>query len=141
LQQQILVVGSLAYDDVETPFERRKAVLGGAASYFALAARLYAPVRLCGVVGDDFVQSDLERLASRGIDMAGVERRPGRSFRWLGRYNYELNTAETINTDLGVFARPASATATPFSSRTSIRASSSALWSRCGHRASPRSTR
>ena len=104
MQQQILVVGSLAYDDVETPFERRKAVLGGAASYFALAARLYAPVRLCGVVGDDFVQSDLERLASRGIDMAGVERRPGRSFRWLGRYNYELNTAETINTDLGVFA-------------------------------------
>lgn len=100
---QILVVGSLAYDDVETPFERRREVLGGAASYFALAARLYAPVRLMGVVGDDFRESDLERLRAKGIDVSGVERAKGRSFRWLGRYNYDFGTAETINTDLGVF--------------------------------------
>lgn len=99
----ILVVGSLAYDDVQTPYERRRDVLGGAASYFSLAACLYAPVRLMGVVGDDFRESDLERLRKRGVDIAGVERAKGRSFRWLGRYDHDLVTAETINTDLGVF--------------------------------------
>src|SRR6266542_3272979 len=100
----ILVVGSLAYDDVQTPVERRTNVLGGAASYFAIAARLYAPVRLVGVIGDDFRAEDVERLRSRGVDLAGLERRRGGSFRWLGRYDYAMNTAETINTDLGVFA-------------------------------------
>jgi len=99
----ILVVGSLAYDDVQTPYERRRDVLGGAASYFSLAARLYAPVRLMGVVGDDFRESDLERLHKAGIDISGVERAKGRSFRWLGLYVHDLVTAETINTDLGVF--------------------------------------
>jgi len=100
----ILVVGSLAYDDVQTPAERRTDVLGGAASYFAMAARLYAPVRLVGVIGDDFRAEDVARLGSRGVDLAGLERRSGGSFRWLGRYDYAMNTAETINTDLGVFA-------------------------------------
>ncbi|HEV8471034.1 MAG TPA: PfkB family carbohydrate kinase [Candidatus Limnocylindria bacterium] len=99
----ILVVGSLAYDDVQTPYDRRRDVLGGAASYFSLAARLYAPVRLMGVVGDDFRESDLERLQKKGVDIGGVERAKGRSFRWLGRYDHDLVTAETINTDLGVF--------------------------------------
>ena len=99
----ILVVGSLAYDDVRTPYDSRTDVLGGAASYFALAARLYAPVRLMGVVGDDFRESDLDRLRAKGIDLDGVERAKGRSFRWLGRYDHDLATAETINTDLGVF--------------------------------------
>src|SRR5207247_2388364 len=61
------------------------------------------PVRLMGVVGDDFRASDLERLRAKGIDLAGVEHAKGRSFRWLGRYNHDLATAETINTDLGVF--------------------------------------
>src|SRR6266850_3845893 len=100
----ILVVGSLAYDDVQTPVERRTNVLGGAASYFAIAAGLYAPVRLVGVIGDDFREEDVQRLRHRGIDLAGLERRRGGSFRWLGRYDYAMNTAETINTDLGVFA-------------------------------------
>lgn len=100
----ILVVGSLAYDDVQTPVERRTDVLGGAASYFAMAARLYAPVRLVGVIGDDFRAEDVARLRSRGVDLAGLERRSGGSFRWLGRYDYAMNTAETINTELGVFA-------------------------------------
>jgi len=99
----ILVVGSLAYDDVDTPYDSRREVLGGAASYFSLAACLYAPVRLMGVVGDDFRASDLERLRAKGIDLAGVEHAKGKSFRWLGRYNHDLATAETINTDLGVF--------------------------------------
>jgi len=99
----ILVVGSLAYDDVQTPYDSRREVLGGAASYFSLAACLYAPVRLMGVVGDDFRASDLERLRTKGIDLAGVEHAKGKSFRWLGRYDHDLATAETINTDLGVF--------------------------------------
>jgi sugar/nucleoside kinase (ribokinase family) len=99
----ILVVGSLAYDDVHTPYDSRREVLGGAASYFSLAACLYAPVRLMGVVGDDFRAADLERLRTKGIDLAGVEHAKGKSFRWLGRYDHDLATAETINTDLGVF--------------------------------------
>jgi sugar/nucleoside kinase (ribokinase family) len=99
----ILVVGSLAYDEVHTPYDSRSEVLGGAASYFSLAACLYAPVRLMGVVGDDFRASDLERLRAKGIDLAGVEHAKGKSFRWLGRYNHDLATAETLNTDLGVF--------------------------------------
>ncbi|MGH2378921.1 MAG: PfkB family carbohydrate kinase, partial [Candidatus Limnocylindria bacterium] len=99
----ILVVGSLAYDEVQTPFERRRDVLGGAASYFSVAASLYSPVHVVGVVGDDFRQSDIERLGRRGIDTSGIERRAGRSFRWFGRYDYDMSTAETLNTDLGVF--------------------------------------
>ncbi|TMF80862.1 MAG: sugar kinase [Chloroflexi bacterium] len=99
----ILVVGSLAYDDVHTPYDSRREVLGGAASYFSLAACLYAPVRLMGVVGDDFRASDLDRLKAKGIDLAGVEHAKGKSFRWLGKYDHDLVTAETINTDLGVF--------------------------------------
>lgn len=99
----ILVVGSLAYDDVHTPYDSRREVLGGAASYFSLAACLYAPVRLMGVVGDDFRASDLDRLKAKGVDLAGVEHAKGKSFRWLGKYDHDLVTAETINTDLGVF--------------------------------------
>ena len=99
----ILVVGSLAYDDVHTPYDSRREVLGGAASYFSLAACLYAPVRLMGVVGDDFRASDLDRLKAKGFDLAGVEHAKGKSFRWLGKYDHDLVTAETINTDLGVF--------------------------------------
>ncbi len=99
----ILVVGSLAYDEVQTPFERRKDVLGGAASYFSVAASLYSKVHVVGVVGDDFREADIQRLAARGIDTTGIERRAGRSFRWFGRYDYDMSTAETLNTDLGVF--------------------------------------
>ncbi len=99
----ILVVGSLAYDDVRTPVDAREMVLGGAASYFAMAASRYAPVRLVGVVGDDFREADVVRLAARKVDLAGLERRKGRSFRWTGVYDFVNDTAETVNTDLGVF--------------------------------------
>ncbi|MBU6423293.1 MAG: sugar kinase [Chloroflexota bacterium] len=101
---EILVVGSVAYDDVQTPFDRRRDLLGGAASYFALAASRYAPVHVVAVVGEDFREGDIERLRAEGIDVAGIERRPGRSFRWHGRYDYDMSAAETLNTDLGVFA-------------------------------------
>ncbi|GAC1461369.1 MAG: PfkB family carbohydrate kinase [Candidatus Limnocylindrales bacterium] len=100
----ILVVGSLAYDDVHTAVELRSDVLGGAASYFAVAAARHAPVRLVGVIGEDFAASDVARIAAAGVDLHGLERRPGRSFRWLGRYDETFGAAETINTDLGVFA-------------------------------------
>lgn len=100
----ILVVGSLAYDDVQTPFDRRRDLLGGAASYFALAARLYSRVRLVGVVGDDFRTEDVARLGDHGVDTSGIERRAGRSFHWHGRYDYEMSAAKTLSTDLGVFA-------------------------------------
>ncbi len=100
----ILVVGSLAYDDVRTPEERRREVLGGAASYFSLAAASYAPVRLVGVVGDDFREEDIARFSERGIDLRGLERRAGRSFRWVGRYDDKFDSALTLKTDLGVFA-------------------------------------
>ena len=97
------MVGSVAYDDVQTPFDRRRDLLGGAASYFAVAASLYARVRLVGVVGDDFRAEDVERLRGRGVDVAALERRAGRSFHWSGRYDYDMSSAETLSTDLGVF--------------------------------------
>ncbi|MDE3112259.1 MAG: sugar kinase [Chloroflexota bacterium] len=100
----MLVVGSVAYDDVQTPFDRRRDVLGGAASYFALAASRYAPVHVVAVVGEDFRDTDIARLRGEGIDVAGIERRAGRSFRWHGRYDYDMSAAETLHTDLGVFA-------------------------------------
>ncbi len=98
------MVGSVAYDDVQTPFDRRRNVLGGAASYFALAASRYARVHVVGVVGEDFRDDDVERLRGKGVDVAGIERRGGSSFHWSGRYDYEMSAAETLHTDLGVFA-------------------------------------
>lgn len=98
----ILVVGSPAYDDVQTPVESRRDLLGGAATYFALAARLYGSVSIVGVVGDDFRDDDLALLRDKAIDVSGVGRARGRSFRWRGRYDEGLRTAETVNTEIGV---------------------------------------
>lgn len=100
----VLVVGSIGLDTLETPFGRAENVLGGSASYFALAASLYAPVRLVGVVGEDFPDEHVELLRRRGVDLAGLQRRPGRTFRWAGRYHYDLNTRDTLDTQLNVFA-------------------------------------
>jgi sugar/nucleoside kinase (ribokinase family) len=102
--REILVVGSVAYDDVQTPFDRRRDVLGGAASYFALAASRYAKVHVVAVVGEDFREADIDRLRGEGVDTSGIERRDGRSFHWSGRYDYEMSGAETLHTELGVFA-------------------------------------
>src|SRR5512145_83884 len=105
----LLVVGSVALDTLETPFGRRTDVLGGSASYFASCASFFLPTRVVAVVGEDFPVEHVEFLSSRGIDLAGLVRRPGRTFRWSGRYEFDLNTAHTLETQLNVFAdfRPA----------------------------------
>ncbi len=99
----LLVVGSIALDSVETPFGRRDDVLGGSATYFSTAASFFGPVRLVATVGDDFPQAHVDFLVARGVDVAGLERRAGRTFRWKGRYEFDLNTAHTLDTQLNVF--------------------------------------
>ncbi|MCD6350868.1 MAG: sugar kinase, partial [Armatimonadetes bacterium] len=101
----VLVVGSLALDTIETPFGRVEEAVGGAGTYAGLAALPLAPVRLVGAVGDDFPRQALEELRSRGADLAGVEViEGGKTFRWGGRYDFDMNTRETLFTELGVFA-------------------------------------
>jgi sugar/nucleoside kinase (ribokinase family) len=99
----ILVVGSVAYDTVETPFGKAEKVLGGSASFFAVAASFFAPVNLVAVVGDDFSDKALAAFRGRPIDLEGLERTPGKTFHWQGKYSYDLNARETISTDLNVF--------------------------------------
>jgi len=101
----LLVVGSVALDSVETPFGSREGSLGGSATYFAAAASLLAPVDVVGVVGDDFPLAQLDFLCSRGVRLDGLERVPGRTFRWKGRYGYDLNAVQTLDTQLNVFER------------------------------------
>ena len=100
----ILVVGSVALDEVETPFGGRKDALGGAAVYFGLAASYFTSVQLVGVVGEDFAQEHLDLLAARGMDLGGLVTAPGKTFRWGGRYGYDFNARDTLYTDLNVFA-------------------------------------
>ncbi|HYX91989.1 MAG TPA: PfkB family carbohydrate kinase [Myxococcaceae bacterium] len=99
----VLVVGSVALDSVETPFGRQEDVLGGSASYFSVAASFFAPVRLVAVVGEDFPERHLAFFRSRGVDLAGLARKEGRTFRWKGRYTHQLNEAQTLDTQLNVF--------------------------------------
>ncbi len=99
----ILVVGSVAYDTVETPFGRAEKVLGGSASFFAVAASFFTPVNLVAVVGDDFGPDPLAAFAGRAIDLEGLERTAGKTFHWQGKYSYDLNARETVCTDLNVF--------------------------------------
>ncbi len=100
----LLVVGSIALDSVETPFGSTADALGGSATFFGYAATFFHPVLAVGVIGDDFPNEELERMAERGIDLAGVERAAGRSFRWKGKYSFDLQDRETLDTQLGVFA-------------------------------------
>ena len=101
---QILVVGSVALDTVRTPFGEAREVLGGSATYFASSASYFAPVSVVAVVGEDFPMEELEFLKRRDVDLAGIDRRPGRTFRWRGEYGYDLNEARTLETQLNVFA-------------------------------------
>ncbi len=100
----VLVVGSVALDSVETPFGKTDEVLGGSANYFAASASHQTPVQLVGVVGSDYPMEKLEALKARGVDFAGLEHAEGESFRWRGRYRHDLNSAETLETRLGVFS-------------------------------------
>ncbi len=99
----ILVVGSVAYDTVETPFGRAERVLGGSASFFSVAASFFTAVNLVGVVGQDFGEQQLKAFAGRPIDLEGLERMEGKTFHWQGKYSWDLNSRDTICTDLNVF--------------------------------------
>lgn len=100
----VLVVGSVAYDGIETPRGKVDRVLGGAGSYIALAASHFTNVRLVAVVGDDFALEDEEVLRRRNIDLEGLERAPGKTFFWQGVYSQDMNERRTLVTDLNVFA-------------------------------------
>ena len=115
----LLVVGSIALDTVKTPVEEHADLLGGSASYAALSASFFTPVNLVGVVGDDFPESEFEFWKSHRIDTTGVQRVNGKTFRWSGKYAWDLNTRETRSVALNVFETffpelPANYRATPF---------------------------
>lgn len=99
----ILVVGSVAIDSVETPFGTGENVLGGSATYFATAASFFGDVNLVAVVGDDFPAEHIDFLRSRAIDLRGLKRESGKTFHWKGRYGFDLNEAQTLDTQLNVF--------------------------------------
>ncbi|MBX3464128.1 MAG: sugar kinase [Planctomycetes bacterium] len=99
----LLVVGSTAFDTVETPHGIATDCLGGSSTYFGLAARLFTPVRLVSVVGDDFPERHRAMLEQNGIDLAGLETRRGKTFRWHGRYAQDMNSRETLDVQLNTF--------------------------------------
>src|SRR6204780_1008638 len=99
----ITVVGSVAYDSIETPAGRRERCLGGAATYFSLAASYFTSVRVIAVVGEDFTAEHEAVLTSHGVDTQGLEHTAGKSFHWTGSYLKNLNEAQTLKTDLNVF--------------------------------------
>ena len=99
----VLIVGSIAIDTVKTPVEEHSELLGGSASYAALAASFFSPVRLVGIVGNDFPKSEFDFWRSRKIDTEGVQRVNGKTFRWSGEYSWDLNTRQTRSIDLNVF--------------------------------------
>lgn len=99
----ILVVGSIAFDSVKTPFGACEKALGGAANFFSMTASLFTKVQLVGVVGEDFPKEHLAYLQSRGVDITGVQQSLGKTFHWQGHYGYDLNEAQTLKTELNVF--------------------------------------
>lgn len=99
----LIVVGSIAFDSVETPTGRADNVLGGSATYFSYAASYFTPVRLVGVVGNDFPPAYRDILQERHVDMSGLVTATGKTFRWRGRYEKDMNTRETLEVDLNVF--------------------------------------
>ncbi len=100
----ILVVGSVAFDTLTTPSGQRSKILGGAATYFSLAASFFTPVRVLGVVGQDFLPEHEAVLTAKSIDTTGIEHAPGLSFHWTGSYTGDMSTATTLSTDLNVFS-------------------------------------
>lgn len=100
----LLIVGSVALDSIETPFGKVKEVLGGSATYSSVSASFFTDVRTIAVVGKDFPKEHLRFLESKGINTKGIEIKEGKTFRWQGRYDYDLNRAITIKTELNVFS-------------------------------------
>lgn len=100
----LLVVGSVAFDALESPYGKVERTVGGAATYFAVAASFFAPVSLVAIVGEDFTEKDAEIFRGRHIDTDGLERTAGKTFFWAGRYSENLNERVTLATDLNVFA-------------------------------------
>ncbi|MCY4602467.1 MAG: PfkB family carbohydrate kinase [Acidobacteria bacterium] len=101
--QPVLTVGSVAFDSIKTPAGEVSRVVGGAATYFSLAASYFTPVRLVAVVGDDFGPGHQSIFDGRPIDLSGLQRVPGETFRWRGEYHHDLNQRDTIYTELNVF--------------------------------------
>lgn len=99
----ILVVGSVAFDSITTPFGEAEEVLGGSACYFSTSASFFTDVSLVAVIGEDFPQEHIDFLCSRGVCVEGLQQVPGKTFRWKGRYEYDLNEAHTLDTQLNVF--------------------------------------
>ncbi|HQM35961.1 MAG TPA: PfkB family carbohydrate kinase [Candidatus Marinimicrobia bacterium] len=104
MKKSILVVGSVAFDDIETPVGKRFNALGGSAVYFSLAASQFSQVNLVGVAGEDYPKAAIDLLNRQGIDTTGLEIAPGPTFRWGGRYHQDLNNRDTLYTHLNVFA-------------------------------------
>ena len=100
----ILVVGSVAFDSVRTPFGEREEILGGSATFFSVSASYFTSVRVVAVVGDDFGPRERAVFTERGIDITGLQTVAGKTFRWKGEYGFDLNTAKTLDTQLNVFA-------------------------------------
>src|SRR6266568_4215824 len=99
----LLAVGSVAFDSIRTPYGAAENVLGGSATFFSVAASWFAPVKLVAVVGEDFDQEHLNVFQGRLIDITGLERVPGKTFRWRGEYTGDMNEARTLETQLNVF--------------------------------------
>ncbi|MFC1888376.1 PfkB family carbohydrate kinase [Thermodesulfobacteriota bacterium] len=99
----LLVVGSVALDSVETPFDSAKDILGGSATYFSVVASFFSSVRVVAVVGEDFPREHIDFLETRDIDLQGLQQVPGKTFRWSGRYRKNLNERDTLETALNVF--------------------------------------
>jgi sugar/nucleoside kinase (ribokinase family) len=100
----ILVVGSVAFDSVKTPFGKQEEIMGGSAIYFSVAASYFAQVSMVAVVGEDFPEENVSFLRNKGVDTSGLLRQAGKTFRWRGEYGFDLNTAKTLETQLNVFA-------------------------------------
>ncbi len=104
MNHHVLIIGSIALDDIKTPWHEERGLLGGSAVYGSIAASMFAPVDIVGVVGEDFPAEHLEMLRAHGVDTSGVERRAGQTFRWGGEYRQNMNDRDTHFTELGVFA-------------------------------------
>jgi sugar/nucleoside kinase (ribokinase family) len=100
----VLVVGTVAFDSVETPHASAERILGGSAAYFAMAGSLFSPVQLVGVIGEDFPQEYLDLLSARGVDLEGLKREKGDTFHWRGRYHEDLNVRDTLELHLNVLS-------------------------------------